>query len=97
MGGLALLDLRTEMGISMIKYMRNTIYSETEAGKLMILNLKYSQIESGIAENLLEHPAVHIPFLTPTWITSVRQFLYVHNMKISLTDTLTVHLRGKHD
>ena len=89
MGGLALLDLRTEMRISMIKYLRNAIYTETEAGKLMILNLKYSQIESRIAENLLEHPTVHIPFLTSTWITSVRQFLYVHNMKISLTDTLT--------
>ena len=97
LGGLALLDLRTELGISTLKYMRNAIYKESETGKLMILNLKYSQIEAGISEPLLEHPAIHIPYLTPTWITSVRQFLFNHNLKVSLTDTIQIQLRGKND
>ena len=44
-GGLALLDLRTELGISTIKYMRDAIYKESETRKLMIMNAKYSQIE----------------------------------------------------
>lgn len=46
LGGLALIDLRTELGISNLKYMRDSIFSDTEVGKLMILNVKYSQIES---------------------------------------------------
>ena len=97
LGGLALLDLRTELGISTIKYMRDAIYKESETGKLMIMNAKYSQIESGLAEPLLENPGIYIPYLTPTWLTSIRQFLFIHNMKISLTDSLRVQLRGKND
>jgi hypothetical protein len=94
---LALLDLQTELGISTLQYMRNTIYKESETGKLMLLNFKYSQIEAGISEPLLEHPSIHIPYLTPTWITSVRQFLFNHNLQASLTDTLQIQLRGEND
>jgi hypothetical protein len=72
LGGLGLFDLRIELRISTLKYMRDAIYSHTEAGKLMILNVKYSQIEAGILELLLEHPGITIPYMTPTWITSVR-------------------------
>ena len=64
LGGLGLFDLRTELGISTLKYMRDAIYSQTEAGKLMILNVKYSQIESGLSEPLLEHPGISIPYLS---------------------------------
>ncbi|KAI2503595.1 hypothetical protein MHU86_10882 [Fragilaria crotonensis] len=54
MGGLARIDLCTEVGISQLKYMRDAIYSDSEAGKLIIMSLKYSQIEAGIAEPLLK-------------------------------------------
>jgi hypothetical protein len=97
LGGLALIDLRTELGISNLKYMRDSIYSETEVGKLMTLNVKYSQIESGIKEPLLEHPGISISYLTPTWILSVRQFLSQHNMAITLTDTINVEIRDRYD
>ncbi|KAI2505070.1 hypothetical protein MHU86_9346 [Fragilaria crotonensis] len=97
LGGLGLIDLRTKLGISTLTYMRNAIYSNTEAGKLMIMNVKYSQIESGILEPILEHPAISISYLTATWITSIRQFLFQHNTTISLTDTLKIQLRGSND
>jgi hypothetical protein len=97
MGGLALIDLRTEIGISRLKYMRDAIYTNSEPGKLIIMNLKYSQMEAGIAEPLLEHPHIHISYLTPTWTTSLRQYLYLHNMTVTLTDTITINLRGKFD
>jgi hypothetical protein len=63
----------------------------------MLQNVKYSQIESGLSELLLDHPAKHIPYLTLTWITSIRQFMFVHNLRITLTDSLKICLRGKHD
>ena len=59
MGGLALLDLRTEIGISQMKYLRDSIFSDSESGKLIIMSLKYSQIEAGISKHLLEHPSIH--------------------------------------
>ena len=97
LGGLDLLDLRTELGISNLKYMRDAVYKGTKAGKLILLNAKYSQIEAGVSEALLEFPHLRIPYLTPSWLMSVCQFLYQHNLTISLTDTLTVVLRGTHD
>ena len=45
MGGLNIIDLRTELGISNLKFLRNAIYTGSEAGKLLIISLKYSQLE----------------------------------------------------
>jgi hypothetical protein len=97
MGGLELYDIRTEMGISQLKLMRNAIYSNTEVGKMIIMSLKYSQIEAGIIFPLLEAPGVALPYLTSTWITSVRQFLFQHNLTITLTDKLQIRLQGPND
>ena len=35
--------------------------------------------------------------MTPTWITSIRQYLYLHNLTLTLSDTLRVRYQGKHD
>ena len=78
--------------------MRDTVSSDIEVGKLVIVNVKYSQIESGtIQEPLLENPGISLSNLTPTWILTVCQYLFQHNMKVSLTDTLDVQLRGRSD
>ena len=63
----------------------------------MILNVKYSQKGSGISGPILQHPGISISYLTPTWITSVRQLLFQHNLSISLTDTKTIKLRVPKD
>ena len=43
LGGLGLYDLRNEAGIEALKFLRNSIYSESEPGNLILLNLQYSQ------------------------------------------------------
>ena len=86
LGGLALYDLRAEAGIEAINFFRNAVYSNTECGKLLRINLQYSQLESGIGDALLKHPKIHVSYLTPTWITSLRQFLYCHNMSITVSE-----------
>jgi hypothetical protein len=54
-------------------------------GKMIIINLHHSQLEAGIGSNLLEHPSIPLSYLTPTWITSIRQFfLYQHNLQITM-------------
>ena len=74
-GGLELYDLRTEVGIEAIKFFRDAIYANSETGKLLRLNMQYSQLEAGIGPLLLEHPDIHLSYLTPTWILSQRQYL----------------------
>jgi hypothetical protein len=97
LGGMDMYDLRTEVGIEAIKYLRNALYADSEPGRLIRMNLQYSQLEAGLGSPLLEHPTLYIPYLTPTWVLSVRQFLSCHNMSISLTDTFTIPLRGATD
>ena len=76
MGGLDLLDLRTESGIAAIKLLRDSIFSDSETGKMILINLYYSQLESGLGTPLLVDPTISVTYLTPTWLTSIRQFLY---------------------
>ena len=85
-GGLGILDIKTEGGLSQIKEFRHALYGDSEPGKLMMYSLKYSQMESGLGFHLLEDPTVFISWLTPTWIMSLRQFLFAHNITITLTD-----------
>jgi hypothetical protein len=52
----------------------------------MMYSLKYSQMESGLGFHLLEDPKLLISWLTPTWIMSLRAFLFNHNITVTLTD-----------
>ncbi|KAI2497835.1 hypothetical protein MHU86_16669 [Fragilaria crotonensis] len=97
MGGLNLMDLRTECGIEMIKYFRHEVYGNTNVGQLLLLQIQASQLEAGLPVNLLEEPTVHIPYLTPTWILSMRQFMSNHNIRITVTDPYHLRLRGSSD
>ena len=96
-GGLELYDLRTESGIESLKYCRDALYSGSETGKLIRLNLHASQLEAGIGLPLLQNPDIPVPYLTPTWILSLRQFLYCQNMSLTVTDAPTVKLRNTAD
>ena len=96
-GGMALLDLRTELGIETIKYLRNAVYAQSATGLLIILTLKHLQQEAGIGEHLLECPDIHIPYLTPTWITSIRQYMSNHNLTITITDVSAPQLNRAGD
>ena len=97
LGGLGLYDLRSEVGIEAIKFFRNAIYSNSECGKLLRINLQYSQLEAGIGQALLEHPTIHISYLTPSWLISLRQFLYCHNLTILITDNFCPVLQSDSD
>jgi hypothetical protein len=82
-GGLGILDIKTEGGLSQIKELRHALYGDSEPNKLMMYSLKYSQIESGLGFHLLEDPTLFILWLTPTWIMSLWAFLFNHNITIT--------------
>ena len=97
LGGLGLYDLRTESGIESLKFLRNAVFSNSAAGQLILLNLQYLQLESGIGECLLEHPNKVIPYLTPSWLLSLREFLSKHNLSVTLTDQPSITTTGPMD
>jgi hypothetical protein len=97
MGGLDLMDLCTEAGIASVNLFRDSIFSSSETGKMIHINLSHGQLESGLGSPLLEHPDIPVPYLTPTWITSIRQFAYQHNISLHTTASYTSRLKYKHD
>jgi len=64
-GGLGILDIKTEGGLSQLKEFRRAIYRDSEPGTRMISSLKYSQIESGLALHLMEDPKLDHSDLAP--------------------------------
>jgi hypothetical protein len=56
-----------------------------------------TQIEAGIAEPIMEEPNIPLPYITGTWITSIRNFIALHNITLSISDTLQVRLNGPND
>jgi hypothetical protein len=97
LGGLGLYDLRTEMGIETLKFLRNSLYCDSEAGNLIRMNLEYSQREAGVGFHLLEKPHHFIPYLTPSWILSVRQFLGNNKMHLQISNLHMDKLHGSSD
>ncbi len=91
LGGLGLYNLRTEAGIEAIKFLRNSLYSDSEAGNLICLHLQYSQREAGVGFYLLKKPQVYI---SPSWTLSIRQFLANNNMSITVSDIHLDRLKG---
>ena len=85
MGGHGLYDLRTELGMETLKFLRDSLYTDSEAGNLIRINLDYSsQREAAVDFHLLEKPdRGYISYLTPSWVMSIRQFL--GNNKMHLT------------
>ena len=96
-GGLGLYDLRTEAGIEALKFLRDSVYSGSENGKLILMNLQYSQLEAGISEPLLLNPGILVSYLTPSWLMSLRQFLYCHNLTVDISEAYTPNIRGPTD
>jgi hypothetical protein len=97
LGGLNLMDLRTEVGISNIRFLRNAVYTDSEAGRLILLSLKFTQLESGLSEDLMASPCLPIPYVTKTWLMSVRRFAATHSIRIHLTNTLRIRFNGHQD
>ncbi|KAI2507938.1 hypothetical protein MHU86_6471 [Fragilaria crotonensis] len=72
-------------------------YGNTRVGQLLLPQLQKSQLETGLSHSLLEEPSLHIAYLTPTWVLSMRQFMSNHNIWMTLTETFIIKLLGRND
>ena len=96
-GGLALFDLHTEQGVLHIKTLMEHVYHCTKTGKLILIAVSHLQMESGISQPILTNLVQPIPYITPCWITSLREFLYFHNIALEFADGWNHRLTRKHD
>jgi len=95
--GLALLDMSVDQGVRQAKHLLNHLFSADSVCSLMMIELRSLQLEAGCGFHLLENPAERIPYITDSWMTSLRDFLGRHNMSIEVTNTRRVMTCREHD
>jgi hypothetical protein len=83
--GMALLDLSVKQGVRQIQHFMNHIFAEDSVGNLILIALRFLQIESGSGKHILFHPDEYIPYLTTCWLTSLRDFLARHDIQLDVT------------
>ena len=96
-GGLSLYDLTTEQGILQIKNLMEHVHHGTETEKMIMISLAHLQLESGQSKPILTQLSAPIPYITPCWIMSIRNFLYVNNMSLQFADNFSHRLTRTHD
>jgi len=82
LGGLGIRSLYVEQGIAKISLYLRQLSSESELGKCLRIATRTQQLEAGVSWDILERPAITIPYLTTTWITALRDFMGVHDIQI---------------
>jgi hypothetical protein len=97
MGGLDLRHLPTEQGLSQIRFLFEHVYNDTLTGKMMLISLESLQLEAGTASLLLTDPTPYLPYITPCWITSLRDFLRINQISIQFETPWNCRLSRRHD
>jgi len=86
LGGLDLPTIYVEQGIAKISTFLRHASSDSELGKIFLIILRVQQLEAGVSGQLLEHARLPIPYLTPSWITALRDFMGTHDIQIRLCE-----------
>jgi len=86
MGGLGLQQVYVEQGMAKISMFLRHTSSDSELGKLLRIILRVQQLEAGVGWDILENPSAPLEYLSPTWITALRDFIGLHDIKIKLCE-----------
>jgi hypothetical protein len=73
--GLGLLDLSIEQSVWQICHFLDHILAQDWIGTMILIELRSLQAESGSGFYLLASPSIDISYLTPCWISSMRDFM----------------------
>ena len=95
--GLGLLDLSIEQGVRQICHFLDHIFAQDSIGTMILIELRSLQLESGSGSHLLESPSTDLPYLTPCWLTSMRQFMARHSIQLAVAKAKLVPLARTHD
>lgn len=88
-GGLGMRQLYVEQGVAQLETFIRHIRSETRLGDLIRIALGWLQVQAGISEAIFADTSRKLPYLTPGWLVSIREFLSTCNgsMQILHADT----------
>jgi hypothetical protein len=95
--GLALLDLSIEQGVWQICHFMHHTFMQDMVGNMITIELCSVQLESGSGWHLLACASYYVPYLIPCWLTSLRDYLACHEIKLEYTDAKVLELRREGD
>jgi hypothetical protein len=95
-GGLGMAQLYVESCCAKIELLICHINSQTTLGKIIQINLNWTQLLSGLSTNFLNTQDT-IDYITPTWFHPIKYFLNNIGAKIEITDSWVPHHHRKND
>jgi hypothetical protein len=84
-GGIGIKSLYFAQGYLQIKMILSTIRNPNNNTNLLKILLRQTQLEAGTSSPILsphKHRGRILTYLTPTWVTSVAEFLHRHNLSM---------------
>jgi hypothetical protein len=75
----------------------NHVFAANSIGNLIIIALWSLQLESGCHHHLLEQLMEWLPYITPCWLTSIRDFCMRHKMSLKVAAARLVPTTREHD
>ena len=73
------------------------VYHGTIPGTLITISLQTAQLEAGSTSLLLTDPTPFLPYLTDSWITSVRNFLRANQLSLQFSKNWNFRLARVND
>ena len=73
------------------------IYNSTSLGSMIHIALQSAQMEAGSAHLLLTDPIPSLSYLSPCWLTSIRDFLRKHQLSLEFSTNWNFRLSRSHN
>jgi hypothetical protein len=94
---LSLLDLSIEQGVRQISHFLDHVFVEDSIDTMILIELRHLQLESGSGSHLLAAPSIRLSYITPCWISSMREFMASHGLQLDVAKAKIVPLVRDHD
>jgi hypothetical protein len=88
--GMALMDMSVEQGLWQVQHFTDHLFSCNSVGNMILITLRHLQLEFGCGFHLLEIPSKWVPYITPCWLTSIREFLSRNKITIKVASACQV-------
>ena len=98
-GGLNMGNLMYEQGIWGLANLQQHWDAQDSISNMIRISIRASQLESGRIEDIMMHLGIKIPYLTPTWITNIWQFILLsqHDLWLEISNAWTQAPQSQHD
>ena len=85
--GYGIHDYYIEQGIRQLTALVGNVRQDSEAGRMMRIELHWCQVQAGTATHLLGDPTIPIDYIETCWIMCIRDFLRTYDMRVDFSTT----------